>query len=84
MGRYNITDINQGRFGRNYFKTKINQKPLQKDSDTYVITQEGDRLDNLAYHFYGSPHMWHIIANANDLVLMTIKAGKRLRIPRLG
>ena len=51
------------------------------DSDIYVITQDGDRLDHLANQFYGDVGLWWYIAKANNLSFMTIPVGTSLRIP---
>ena len=48
----------------------------------YFIAQEGDRCDNLAYRFYGSPELWWFIARVNNLSANNIPAGTSLRIPR--
>ena len=53
----------------------------EDDNDIFVITQEGDRLDNLAYTFYGDPNFWWYIAHINNLSYMNVPAGTRLRIP---
>ena len=53
----------------------------QSNSDIYVITQDGDRLDNLAYQYYGHASYWWFIANVNNLNTMNVEAGLRLRIP---
>ena len=53
----------------------------ETDSDIYVITQQGDRLDNLAFQFYGDQSLWWYIAKANNLSFMTIPVGTSLRIP---
>ena len=37
------------------------------------MTQEGDRLDNLAFQFYGNQHLWWYIAHANNLNTMKEK-----------
>tara|TARA_Y100000593_G_scaffold8085_1_gene14914 strand:- start:6205 stop:6447 length:243 start_codon:yes stop_codon:yes gene_type:complete len=79
--RYNVLDTARSPRGL-HFRTIINPKPMISDNDEYVITQAGDRLDNLAYYFYGSPYAWYRIANANDLSLLNVKAGIKLRIPR--
>tara|TARA_B100000519_G_C14196520_1_gene415727 strand:+ start:450 stop:716 length:267 start_codon:yes stop_codon:yes gene_type:complete len=55
----------------------------ERDSDIYVITQIGDRLDTLAFDFYKNPHMWWVIAKANNLKQMNIPNGTSLRIPQL-
>lgn len=91
MKRYNKTSIKQfeGKRGK---KEKNNYKfPCQKpviytsipstDSDIFVITQDGDRLDHLANQFYGDAGMWWYIAKANNLHFMTIEIGTTLRIP---
>ena len=51
--------------------------------DIYVTTQEGDRLDNLANQFYGSPDFWWYIASINNISTMNLEAGTSLRIPPL-
>tara|TARA_Y100000034_G_C6826793_1_gene372832 strand:- start:834 stop:1136 length:303 start_codon:yes stop_codon:yes gene_type:complete len=51
------------------------------DNDIYVLTQDGDRLDNLAFQFYGDQGLWWYIAKANNLKFMTVGAGISLRIP---
>lgn len=53
----------------------------ESNNDIYVITQAGDRLDNLAFQFYGHPSLWWFIANVNNLNTMNVKSGTRLRIP---
>ena len=53
----------------------------ESDNDTYVISQYGDRLDLLAYQYYGDTSLWWYIAKANDLKVMVIPTGTSLRIP---
>ena len=55
-----------------------------KDSDQYIRTRAGDRLDNLAYEFYSDVTLWWIIANANNLGKgsFAVKPGTKLRIPQ--
>jgi nucleoid-associated protein YgaU len=52
-----------------------------KNTDMYVITQEGDRLDNLANEYYKDPNLWWFIARVNNLSTMNVPAGTSLRIP---
>lgn len=56
--------------------------PLSND-DNYVITVLGDRLDLLAFDFYGDSSMWWIIASANALPgdSLYLEPGSQLRIP---
>lgn len=44
-----------------------------------------ERLDELAYRFFGSPLLWRLIALANDIPNpLDLDAGLRLRIPPSG
>jgi len=51
--------------------------------DRFVYTNSEDRLDNLAYEFYGDPRQWVILALANNLGKGTLACppGIQLRIP---
>jgi len=63
------------------YETTLYEKIPESNEDIFVITQEGDRLDNLAYQFYGNQHLWWYIAHANALTTMNLKEGIQLRIP---
>ena len=63
------------------YRTTIYKDVLEKDDDIYITTQEGDRLDNLALTFYGSPTHWWFIAHTNNITTMNLEAGLTLRIP---
>ena len=81
MSRYENTKIKVNKFGIKSNTTTIYQEIPQKDEDVWIITQHGDRLDNLAHQFYGNVNLWWYIAKANNLTLMTIPIGTSLRIP---
>ena len=86
MARYESTKITKSRLKgvkklSNKFNTTIYDKVEELDSDLYVITQEGDRLDNLATLFYGDPTYWWFIAHVNNLNTMNVEANLTLRIP---
>jgi phage tail protein X len=54
------------------------------ESDIYVITTDGDRLDNLAYEYYGDSSLYWIILSANPdkaYNLLYPVLGTQLRIP---
>lgn len=36
-------------------------------NNRYVLSREGDRLDNLSFEFYGTDAHWYLIARANHL-----------------
>ena len=61
--------------------TTIYEKIPESDNDIWVISQYGDRLDLLAYKFYGDTGLWWYIAKANNLTFMTLPTGTSLRIP---
>tara|TARA_Y100001963_G_C6619522_1_gene371019 strand:+ start:339 stop:611 length:273 start_codon:yes stop_codon:yes gene_type:complete len=64
------------------FQTSYYSSIPVRDGDTFVITQQGDRLDNLAFQFYGTAELWWYIAKANALKSMNVKPGIQLRIPQ--
>jgi len=53
------------------------------DTDIYIISRDGDRLDMLAYEYYGDQSQWWVIAQANHIGKGTfaIEPGIRIRIP---
>ena len=80
MDRYKNSRIKR-KDKKSYYKTIIYQKIPKSESDIYVITQFGDRLDLLANQFYGDPTLWWYIARANNLNTMVIPENIQLRIP---
>ena len=80
MSRYRNTRIERKK-QKSYYKTTIYDKIPKTDSDIYVITQYGDRLDLLAHQFYGDVSLWWYIARANDLNSILIPENIQLRIP---
>ena len=56
--------------------------PRQSDDITYEVA-DNDRIDTIAYRFYGDPILWWVIAIANGLELLPtdISVGQTLRIP---
>ena len=87
MSRYENTNIRKKSLLPNKknkvmsYTTTIYEKVPENNNDIYVITQEGDRLDNLASRFYGNPQLWWFIARVNNLKTNNIPAGTSLRIP---
>lgn len=59
--------------------------PPADDDQQVEVTQgwEG-RLDLLSTDFYGTPELWWVIADANQLLdpLGEVKLGAQLRVPR--
>jgi len=89
MSRYGDTKVNKmvNNTGDNTkssiskYGTTIYKKVLENNSDIFVITQEGDRLDNLAFQFYGDANMWWYIAHVNNLSHINVPSDTSLRIP---
>jgi len=54
------------------------------DSDLYIISNIGDRLDLMAYKYYGDVELWWIIAQANNIGkgTLNIKPGTNIRVPQ--
>ena len=63
------------------FLTTIYDNVEHEETDVFVITQEGDRLDNLANQFYNDPTLWWYIAQANNLFSPHLEPNTSLRIP---
>lgn len=55
----------------------------KKEDDIYIYSVYGDRLDTLAYEYYGDATLWPVIATVNNIGKGTlfIKAGLQIRIP---
>ncbi len=80
MSRYTNTRVKTEN-NKVYYKTTEFEDIPKSDSDIYVITQYGDRLDLLANQFYGDVTLWWYIARANDLNTMIVPENIQLRIP---
>ena len=55
------------------YRTVMYREIPKRDTDIYVITQQGDRLDSLAHQFYRDYTLWWYIANANNLSSMNLE-----------
>lgn len=81
--RYENIQIVKDNTGERYYSNNIYPDiPLSND-DNYIITVLGDRLDLIAFDFYGDSSMWWIIASANALPgdSLYLEPGSQLRIP---
>ena len=91
MNRYNkiqkLRNTNEfvGTLGDLYYRTVYYPEFGPSETDIYVETEFGDRLDRLAYQFYKDVTLYWIISisNPNTLNLgsITIPPGTQLRIP---
>ena len=90
MARYKETPISKKDLYEMYsdrkgvatrYETTIYEPVDDRDSDIYIIAQEGDRLDLLANQFYDNYELWWFIGRVNNISTMNIPAGTSLRIP---
>ena len=81
--RYNnaITRTSQG---KPYYKSKQYPRIPLSETDRYVVTTIGDRLDLLAYSYYRDVNLWWVISMANNNATngsLFPAPGTQLRIP---
>ena len=81
--RYENIEILKTELGKRYKKTIRYPKMAKESQDMYIISIQGDRLDNLAYKYYEDSRLWWILARANNLGKgdMEVPIGTQLRIP---
>ena len=81
--RYQNNDLIKLKDGRNVYRSKLYKKIPKRDTDIYIVTQGGDRLDTIANQFYGDSSLWWIIASANNIhdPSFAVKEGTTLRLP---
>jgi hypothetical protein len=84
MNRYPNTLIKKESNGPRYFGSSKYPFVGFSIEDFYIITMQGDRLDNLAAQFYGDPTLYWILQQANELNRDSLypPIGIQLRIPQ--
>ena len=84
MTRYDNKTILKTSDGKPYYKGKVYPSIPLSESDIYVVTTIGDRLDYMAYTYYRDSELYWIISVANNNVtkgsLFPIP-GTQMRIP---
>ena len=84
MNRYDNPVVEKTSQDKPYWKGKSYPNIPVSESDVYVITTVGDRLDSLANTYYRDPTLWWVIAMANNNStkgFMYPEPGIQLRIP---
>ena len=84
MYRYqNIQIVKTDSTSDRYYVNNIYPEIPYSENDSYVITVLGDRLDTLAFIFYGVTSLYWVIATANALRgdSIYLDPGSQLRIP---
>ena len=81
--RYSNIAIVQNSLGKRYYINNIYPDIPVSETDIYVITTIGDRLDLLANDYYRDPTLYWVIASANNLPGDSLipPLGQQLRIP---
>ena len=82
--RYTNNETKKLNDGRNVYRSRIYPEIPVSDSDIYVASETGDRLDTLAYQYYNNSSYWWIIEAANNIhnAPFGLKDGTILRIPQ--
>lgn len=81
--RYNLPNIiKTSNIGKKVYKTILYPTILPSENDIYIFSKQGDRLDLLAYKYYGDATQWWIIAHANKIKgTLSVPADIQLVIP---
>lgn len=82
--RYEFERVKKTVDGRRVYRQTLYPNIPLRDDDIYVATETGDRIDTLAYQFYGDSTLWWIIAAANNIhtAPFGFEDGTILRIPQ--
>lgn len=85
MSRFRDIPIIVNNKSKRYYVNTILPENPPDPNDIYVITVEGDRLDNLSYEFYNNTQYWWVIAAANPGKIRKdsyyVTPGIQIRIP---
>ena len=65
--RYSNTKIKRDKSGIRAYKTTYYPDIPIRNEDTFIYPRFGERLDTLAYKFYGDSTLWWVIAKANGI-----------------
>ena len=84
MSRYKNNPTKKLKDGPRVYRTRLYPDIPKRNDDQYVRTQDGDRLDLLAYEYYGDQSLWWIIASANNIhdAPLGLRPNMVLRIPQ--
>ena len=83
MNRYRFTQTLKTKLGKRYFSSIMYPEIKIRNNDIYIYATSEDRIDSLAFKYYGDVTLWWVIAQANHIgkTSFQIKAGTYLRIP---
>jgi hypothetical protein len=84
MERYDKNNLLKTPQNKPYFGSRFYPNIPLSESDIYIITTVGDRLDLLAYNYYKDSTLWWVISMANNNITkgsLFPVPGTQLRIP---
>ena len=67
MKRYSTTRRKIDKSGIKVLSTTYYPEIPIGNSDKFIMSKDGDRLDNLAYKYYRDNTLWWVIAKANGI-----------------
>jgi len=80
--RYSNTKVKRDKSGIRVYKTTYYPDIPIRDTDQFIYPRFGERLDLLAYKFYGDVTLWWVIAKANGIKgKMYVPQNTEIRIP---
>lgn len=84
ISRYSDIKTKQGANGKQVLTSLTLPIIEERDDDVYIITNSSDRLDALAFKYYGDARYWWVIAVVNNLGKGTfaLDGGIQIRIPQ--
>ena len=65
--RYSNTKVKRDKSGIRAYKTTYYPDIPIRNEDQFIYPRFGERLDTLAYTFYGDSTLWWVIAKANGI-----------------
>ena len=85
MRRYKETSTKKDKSGKTVYTTTYYPTIPIEDNDQFILSKDGDRLDSLAFRYFGDTNLWWIISKANGIKGgIGIEAGTLFRIPSNG
>ena len=82
MKRYSSTKQKFDKSGVRIYSTTYYPEIPISNNDAFIVSKEGDRLDNLAHKYYSDNRLWWVIAKANGIKgKSALKPGENFRIP---
>ena len=84
MKRYSSTKRKRDKSNITSYTTTMYPSIPIENSDKFIVTKIGDRLDTLAHRYYGDITLWWVIAKANHLSdgKIGVDPEKKMRIPQ--